>query len=755
MSAQSTPNQNSHHLESLNPTTIVRGEAFVVTGRLVDNSTGEGIPGEPIKIFWEHFTWAEYETDRTNLENNYLIGQGTTNSNGDFTITCVDNDHSKSAGQQTVYSVFPGDPLLGPIEDNRQYTTDTIECYAYGIMLMQVNQTIVRRNNGFTADAALFFDNSTLSNPQPITAAEGTNITFSWLGNVTEVSISGFIAHTTFIVPGTTSLGSHILTASYNLTTLGLPYVVGTITSASQLSSPAADWCNTSQSIEVFSGAGIIFSIDSPLPPAPLLYPGVLRGITSISLSGQITDTNGNPFGFPVNLNVLADSSTTVHSFASAADGNFSTTFILNNSLTVGDHPLSVDVAPDQGITASVEYHNITIYGNSTVATPRVNGSLVTSSTVLAMPGENISITGTIRDSFSNVGIENISVIAQWEDFGIPVSAITSSSGSYNLLLQIPDTVNPALQNGTVYLTTGTTTYYTASNTSFLVNVFTSVQIRVWLNRTEIIDGSRVTTLAGNIIYNYTNFTFHTAITDNFGRGVGGRAIVIQIGGFITYNETLNSAGNLTLPSAGFLRFPANNYTITITFKDNPSSIFTFQMEVSAPAATSPPSTTPPSSTQPNGGLNLSDKLAIGILVSTVSLIVLISVIYAFGRFRKAKKTLAVGELGEGLDLSTVMKMLDEAAKAKDYRRAVILCYRAFELLCIQHLFISEATKLSPRELARIVNSTNRVPVRDITMLVMRYEEARFSDHKITKNNFHLCKQALENVQLALKKKGN
>jgi len=151
----------------------------------------------------------------------------------------------------------------------------------------------------------------------------------------------------------------------------------------------------------------------------------------------------------------------------------------------------------------------------------------------------------------------------------------------------------------------------------------------------------------------------------------------------------------------------------------------------------------------------LSDKLAIGILVSTVSLIVLISVIYAFGRFRKAKKTLAVGELGEGLDLSTVMKMLDEAAKAKDYRRAVILCYRAFELLCIQHLFISEATKLSPRELARIVNSTNRVPVRDITMLVMRYEEARFSDHKITKNNFHLCKQALENVQLALKKMGN
>jgi len=747
---KTAPSNEDTHLAALNPTVIVRGESFVVTGRLVDNSTGQGIGGQTIKIFWEHFTWTEYETDRTNLENNYLIGQGTTNSNGDFSISCADSDHSKSAGLQTVYAVFPGNPLLGPIEENRQYTTDLIECYAYAVMVMQTNQTIVRRNSGFTADAALFFDNSTISNPQPVLAAEGTDITFSWLGNLTNVSISSSVAHTTLIVPGSTTIGTHPLTASYNISTLSLPYVTGTITSASQLSSSAADWCNNTINIDVFSGAGIVFSIDAPLPPAPLMFPSVVRGVTSITLSGQITDTNGNPFGYPINLEVWADSTTTIHSMATDNDGNFTETFILNNSLVVGDHSLSVDVVPGQGITASVEYHNITIYGNSTIATPRVNGSLVTSTTALAMPGENITISGTIRDTYSNIAIPSMAITAQWEDFGVPVSTTTSGSGTYTLTLQVPQTVNPALKNGTVYLSTGTTQYYTTSNYSFLVNVFSSVQIRVWLNQTEILDGSSVSTLAGNVIYNYSRFTFHTSVKDNFGRGVGNRDIIIQIGS-LTYNETLNSAGNLTLPAVGYLTLPVNNYSISVTFKDEPTYSLSFQLEVNAPTA-EPPTSPPPTTGNTNGGLNLSDKFAIGILVSTVSLIVIVSVIYAFGRFRKAKKNLSVAELGAGIDLPGVMKMLEEAAKAKDYRRAIVLCYRIYELLCMQDLHIVDASRFSPRELARIVSSTNRIPVRDITMMVMRYEEARFSDHKISKNAYNLTRQALENIQLALKK---
>ena len=139
------------------------------------------------------------------------------------------------------------------------------------------------------------------------------------------------------------------------------------------------------------------------------------------------------------------------------------------------------------------------------------------------------------------------------------------------------------------------------------------------------------------------------------------------------------------------------------------------------------------------------------ILITVVSLIIIVSVVYAFGRFRKSKKGMLPDPDAELMDLSSIMKQITEADKAKDYRRGIVLSFKAFELICMQSLRIISARDQSPRELARLVASTNRIPVRDVTMLVMRYEEARYSDHRITKNQFNHAMQALENVQLALK----
>ncbi len=175
--------------ENVSPTVILRGRTFLVRGRLIDLDTLLGIPNEPIWIYWSYFTWTDLETDRTNLDNNFKIGEGITDSNGNFSITCVDNDHSKRVGLVTVYAVFPGDPLLGPIELNRQYTTDTIECYATVQMGMVTNTTIVREGDLFSVVAGLLFDNSTVLDPQFVSDANGHDITFDWLGSLYNITI--------------------------------------------------------------------------------------------------------------------------------------------------------------------------------------------------------------------------------------------------------------------------------------------------------------------------------------------------------------------------------------------------------------------------------------------------------------------------------------------------------------------------------------------------------------------------------------
>ncbi len=726
---------------------ILRGNYFTATGRLEDTLTGLGVPDEPIKIFWNHFSWTEYETDRFNLESNYLIGQGQTDSNGDFSITTRDSDHSKATGVITVYSVFEGDPLLGPIEQNRNFTTDIVDCYATISMNLAVNTTIVREGRSFIADANLVFDNGTT----PIVAAEGENTTFAWLGNITEVTIASYVASSTFLVPIGTAVGVfYPLEASFNVSILGLPHVVGDITSEADIGTVAADWANASRSIFVFTGAGIVFDIDEPVIPGPGQNPEVLRGETRITVSGILSDSDGLPFGYAISVDVKV-SGIIIITDTTDNDGNFSIPFIIiNSSLAVGVHGVSVNASAGEGINAIIETENITILGNSSMTTPTITGPpVVTPSLVLAMPNETVRILGIVRDVYgTNDPIPNMPISAQWEDYGLVYNTITSVSGSYTFDVQIPDTISPVERNGTVNIVTSSTQYYTVSSLSVNVDVFTNSFFNIWMNASTIVGGSTVTNLGGNTLYTNTNFTFQGLINDQFNRPLEDRIIEFIINGSVVDSDNLNASGgysyNFNSISAGVI---AANYNLTIALVDDPSMAFSYWVRFEDPPQ---PSITPttPTNTTPNGDFNM--NLAIGIFVTMVSLIVVVASVYAFGRFRRTKK-MAADMVNDYMNLPAILNLIDESERAKDFRRAAILCYRAFEAICMQDLRILNARTQSPRELARIVASTNRIPVRDVTMLVMRYEEARFSDHKINKNSFTLAKQALDNVQLALR----
>ncbi|MCK5045392.1 MAG: carboxypeptidase regulatory-like domain-containing protein, partial [Candidatus Heimdallarchaeota archaeon] len=368
------------------------------------------------------------------------------------------------------------------------------------------------------------------------------------------------------------------------------------------------------------------------------------------------------------------------------------------------------------------------------------------------MPNETLQISGTIRDAYSSAAVANMNISAQWEGSGLVYETFTSPTGAFSISLLTPSTINPTLRNGTVNLFSTSTQFYTPSNYSFLVDVFTEAQFTITLNSTIVIDDSNVTRIGGEPIYINSNLTFNGFVMDQFGRPIKSRTITISISGLGSIGETLNDSGYFSIAVNNSLGYTVNiSYTITITFDADTSYDFNFDISFRSLPVETPTnggSTTP---TEPGGF----DMAVIGVLIAMVSLIIIVSVVYAFGRFRKSKKGMLPGPDAELMDLSSIMKQIAEADKAKDYRRGIVLSFRAFELICMQSLRILSARDQSPRELARLVASTNRIPVRDVTMLVMRYEEARFSDHRITKNQFNHAMQALENVQLALKQDPN
>lgn len=731
--------------KALNPTTIIRGNTFTVTGKLIDNQTGLGIPSEPIYIFWEYFNWTDYEANPSGFRSQYLIGQGSTDSNGDFYINCADSSHSKSTGDDiTVYAVFLGDPYLGPIEENRQFKTDTMDCYAQIFMFMQVNETILREEEYVNVAAGMLFDNT--STPTPILASEGEDITIDFLGFTTTETISGLIINTTIQIPIGTQIDTyHELRVAFNISTLNLPFVVGNqISSGAQIATPAADWSNISTDIYVYAGAGITFDILEPVPTFVGQNPEILRQSTILNITGVLTNAFGNPFNETKNLDVFVGGFNTISTIADV-NGDFSITFQVNDSsLGVGVHEIYVDVQTGQGITAQIEYKNITIVGNSTMTTPVISGNDI------ALPGENVTISGYIRDTFNNDPVVNMSVIAQWENFGAIYTTNTASGGNYTFNVQVPLSVNPNLPNGTIYITSSESQYHTGSNTSFVADVFSDVIFSVELNQTLIVEGSTISTTGGNPIYTNSNSTFNFNLTDQFSRPLANRIILINITGIIESTIITDANGLRSYEVNGsLLGFTNTTYSVTFTFIDNPSSTFSFNLEISSVPEDPTINPTSPGTTT-NGDANLFNKLAIGVLISVISLIIIVAIIYGFGRFRKKGKQV-VGDPTETLDFPTIMKMMADAERAKDYQRAVILCYRAFELICMQDLRIINARFISPRELGYIVTNTNRIPARDINILVRRYEEARFSDHKIIKNAYTTSKQALENVQLALK----
>ena len=131
-------------------------------------------------------------------------------------------------------------------------------------------------------------------------------------------------------------------------------------------------------------------------------------------------------------------------------------------------------------ITATTEFKDISIVGNSTMSGVQVNGT--STSQFIDMPGEALEITGVINDPYDNQPIVDMTVDAQWEDFGIVSSINTTGTGTFTVTIQVPITVNSSIENGTIYLDTYSTTFNSPTAFNFTIDVFVSVQYSLTLN---------------------------------------------------------------------------------------------------------------------------------------------------------------------------------------------------------------------------------------------------------------------------------
>ncbi len=368
----------------------------------------------------------------------------------------------------------------------------------------------------------------------------------------------------------------------------------------------------------------------------------------------------------------------------------------------------------------------------------------------MVMPGESIEVTGTLRDIYDNRVIEGMSITAQWNDTGPVYNSNTSALGIFTIIMTVPLSFTVVVSQWAINIEASSTTYFDSSNTSFTLDIFTTVNFAVMVNSSSVIEDAEYNAFNGNPLYNNSTYTLQATLTDQFGRPIVDRIVNITIEQYESVIRSLSDNGNFSYFFPGDETLLTNiDYSIIITLKEN----IDFSFRVNFQVYPDPPTPTSVSSSTPNGGNENLGPILIGILIAMVSGIIIISTVYAFGRFRKSKKTqpgMAVGV--DQYDLNSILKLIDESENAKDYKRASVLCYRAFESICMKSFGISNAPSISPRELARIIASTNRVPVRDVTMIVMRYEESRFSDHKISKNSFTQARQALHNILLATDK---
>ncbi len=431
----------------------------------------------------------------------------------------------------------------------------------------------------------------------------------------------------------------------------------------------------------------------------PLDDTTVFRG-TSIAISGWA----GNSYGFGADIPlVLTLDGVDQFTFTTNTDGSFTVTLDIQSDLNLGGHTISIDI---DSTSPNATYYDV-------IGTPDSLDITVMSTTSLEvsfsnrhdiMPGEAFEVIVRLVDD-SGTSILPQSITFYFNSTPLYTTIIYDSSPA---TLNLPSSWS---QRGLFYLTASfdsTTTYNGSSGNTgnTVIHVFLDVYLEPITP--SVVAPNQSLVIEGNL---YDSADTATRIP------IANRLIRIDLNGTRTVEVYTDNTGHFVYRGVSTPRREGTFY-FQVTLVSDVSDITLNPTHITI---------------SQTGGftMQLTDIIPFIALAGAV-VIVLLYLYFVKGMFQ--------GKVSRpSIDFATKLRNIQKLRDAGKYSAAITLAYRTFEQLCGIKVGAERMHSETAREFLERVSKVLPLDMDVVEKFVQIYEEARFSNHEITREKFDLA----------------
>lgn len=648
---------------SVTPTTVARTESAQISGKLCDAKNGRGLPNQTITIIW----------GETSFNMSFYV---MTRTDGSFSTSFrVPLDHP--LGITTVNATYIGYPSL--ILSSSNVTNATVVANVKFIISVSPNEA--RWNETVIIEGSLLLDNSTPLPNQTLTiywdnstVREGLFV----LGVITTDENGSFYGE--IIIPMNHSLGFSRVFCSYNST---IKYVKS----------------GNSSKLQILIYEYVDIDVNVSLTR-------VGRN-ESIVIFGNMTGRYPDKWNESITIQILFNRTSIGISNVIGPYGQFTATLNVPSQLDVGVYIVRVTISNPPWYKlypGSGEYSYIIVYGFPTITTTSISPPYL-------LPGEQLNITGTIRDERDDP-VQNAEINAIIN--GETATNLTSNSqGVFVGSLIIPSWISDP--NLTIILFYAETTFYNSSISSVKVFIFENATITLFVNNTNCLEAYPGETL------NITG-----SVVDEHNRYITDRELKLCI------NETIQhiylKEGNFTV----FYTLPQDTISRNMTiyavleakteFKSNEVIVL----------------------------IKVGDQRMWEINIPRYILYIIIASIFAasstFIFFKKFLKGRKVKRKVPEIDLSSPIMAINRHVRQAKFKEAIIEAYNLFEKILKVYFNVERPNSLTPREFAINIVKEYRLNPDATYLLIKMYEKARFSLHEVGLEDYNSFVKAFSTI---------
>ncbi len=424
----------------------------------------------------------------------------------------------------------------------------------------------------------------------------------------------------------------------------------------------------------------------------------VLRG-DSLQVSGTATNDHGYGGNIPVSVTL---GSLTEHA-TTASSGSFSVTFNIPGDFVLGEYSISVtiDSSDPQGA-----YYELKNTPNTLSITVRAKTSLEVTlvDTTDIMPGESFYIRVRLMDD-SDVDILPQS-IALYLNASLLGTFTIDSTDPYLVILPTTWTTRGHFYVAATFQATG---YYEGSSADtgdITIHVFTDAHL-VSLTPSIVPPGTPFS-VTGRL-YDSSDPATRIPIAD--------RLLRINLNGTNIIEVYTDSTGLFEYTISPVPR-EEGTFTYQVTLVSSSGDIVLDPVKITI---------------SQSGGLQmqLGDLLPFIALAGAIA-IVLFYLYFVKGMFQGTSSA-------PSIDFATKLRNIQKLRDAGKYSAAITLAYRTFEQLCGIKVGAERMHSETAREFLERVSKVLPINLDTVETFVQIYEEARFSDHEITRDKFDLA----------------